>query len=34
MPESASAELSSRGMALVEGTINDFRSIIVLEPDG
>jgi hypothetical protein len=34
LPESASAKLPSRGMALVEGTINGFRSIIVLEPDG
>ena len=34
LPESASAELPSRGMALVEGTINGFRSKIVLEPDG
>jgi len=33
-PESASAKLPSRGMTLVEGTINDFRSKIVLEPDG
>jgi len=29
-----SAKLPSRGMTLVEGTINDFRSKIVLEPDG
>lgn len=34
LPESASAELPSRGLALVEGTINGFRSKIVLEPDG
>jgi hypothetical protein len=34
LPESASAKLPSRGMALVEGTINGFRSKIVLEPDG
>jgi hypothetical protein len=34
MTESASAKLPSRGMALVEGTINGFRSKIVLEPDG
>ncbi len=34
LPESASAELPSRGMALVEGTINGFASKIVLEPDG
>ena len=34
LPESASAKLPSRGMVLVEGTINGFRSKIVLEPDG
>jgi hypothetical protein len=34
LPASASAKLPSRGMALVEGTINGFRSKIVLEPDG
>ncbi len=34
LPESASTKLPSRGMALVEGTINGFHSIIVLEPDG
>lgn len=34
LPESASAELPSQGMALVEGTINGVRSKIVLEPDG
>jgi hypothetical protein len=34
LPESASAKLPSRGMALIEGTINGFRSKIVLEPDG
>lgn len=34
LPESASAKLPSRGMTLVEGTINRFRSKIVLEPDG
>jgi hypothetical protein len=34
LPESASAKLPSRGMALVEGTINGVRSKIVLEPDG
>jgi hypothetical protein len=34
LPESASAKLPSRGMTLVEGTINEFRSKIVLEPDG
>ena len=34
LPERASAKLPSRGMALVEGTINGFHSKIVLEPDG
>jgi hypothetical protein len=34
LPERASAKLPSRGMTLVEGTINGFRSKIVLEPDG
>ena len=34
LPESASAKLPSRGMTLVEGTINGSRSKIVLEPDG
>ena len=34
LPESASAKLPSRGMTLIEGTINGFRSKIVLEPDG
>jgi hypothetical protein len=34
LPESESAKLLSRGMALVEGTINGFHSKIVLEPDG
>ena len=34
LPKSASAKLPSRGMALVEGTINGFRSKLVLEPDG
>ena len=34
LPESASVKLPSRGMTLVEGTINGFRSKIVLEPDG
>ncbi len=34
LPENASAKLPSRGMALVEGTVNGFRSKIVLEPDG
>ncbi len=34
LPESASAQLPSRGMALVEGTINGVPAKIVLEPDG
>jgi hypothetical protein len=34
LPEGASAKLPSRGMTLVEGTINGCRSKIVLEPDG
>jgi hypothetical protein len=34
LPEKASAKLPSRGMTLVEGTINGFHSKIVLEPDG
>ncbi len=34
LPESASAQLPSRGSTLVEGTINEFSSKIVLEPDG
>ncbi len=34
LPKSASAKLPSRGMALVEGTVNGFHSKIVLEPDG
>jgi hypothetical protein len=34
LPKSASARLPSRGMALVEGTINGVPSKIVLEPDG
>lgn len=33
-PESESAKLPSRGMTLVEGTVNGFHSKIVLEPDG
>ena len=32
--ENASAKLPSRGKTLVEGTINGFRSTIVLGPDG
>ncbi len=34
LPESASAELSSRGMIMVQGTINDVPFKTVLEPDG
>jgi hypothetical protein len=34
MPESASAKLPSRGMTLVEGTINTFPFQAVLDPDG
>lgn len=34
LPESASAQLSSRGMAMVEGTINGVRIQAALEPDG
>ena len=34
LPEAASTKLPSRGMTLVEGTINGFHSKIVLEPDG
>jgi hypothetical protein len=34
LPESASAQLPSRGSTIVEGTINGFHSKIVLEPDG
>ncbi len=34
LPEKASAKLPSRGMTLVEGTINGFHSKILLEPDG
>src|SRR5512135_1732822 len=34
LPESASAKLPSRGMTLVDGTINGFCSKFVLEPDG
>jgi len=33
-PESVSVKLPSRGMTLVEGTVNGFPSKIVLEPDG
>jgi hypothetical protein len=34
LPKSASAKLPSRGMTMVEGTINGFRFQAVLEPDG
>lgn len=34
LPEEASAKLPSRGMTMVEGTINGFRFQTVLEPDG
>ena len=34
LPENASAQLPSRGLVLVEGTINGVHSKIVLEPDG
>lgn len=34
LPKSASAKLPSRGMAMVEGTINGFRFQSALEPDG
>jgi hypothetical protein len=34
VPKSASARLPSRGMAIVEGTINGFRFQAALEPDG
>jgi len=34
LPRSASAKLPSRGMTMVEGTINDFRFQAALEPDG
>lgn len=34
LPERESAKLPSRGMTLVEGTINGYHSKIVLEPDG
>ncbi len=33
LPESASAKLPSRGMTMVEGTINGFRFQAALEPD-
>ena len=34
LPKSASAKLPSRGMVMVEGTINDFGFQAPLEPDG
>ena len=34
LPEDESTKLPSRGMTLVEGTVNGFPSKIVLEPDG
>jgi hypothetical protein len=34
LPERASAKLPSRGMALVEGTLNGQQCKLVLEPDG
>ena len=34
LPESASAKLPSRGMTMVDGTINDFHIQAALEPDG
>lgn len=34
LPKSASAKLRTRGMTMVEGTINGFRFRAVLEPDG
>jgi hypothetical protein len=34
LPDSASAKLPSRGMAMVEGTINGFSFQAALEPDG
>jgi hypothetical protein len=34
LPESASAKLPSRGMTMVDGTINGFRFQAGLEPDG
>src|SRR5215212_3541258 len=34
LPKSASAKLPSRGMTMVEGTINDFRFQATLDPDG
>src|SRR5690348_4269849 len=34
LPPSASAQLPSRGMVLVEGSINGARFLTALEPDG
>ena len=34
LPKSASAKLPSRGMTMVEGTINDFHFQAALDPDG
>jgi len=34
LPKSASAKLSSRGMVMADGSINDFRFQAALEPDG
>lgn len=34
LPKEASAKLPSRGIAMVKGTINDFRFQTALEPDG
>jgi hypothetical protein len=34
LPPGASAQLPSRGMTMVEGTVNDFRFQAALEPDG
>ena len=34
LPKSASAKLPSRGMTMVQGTINGFRFQAPLEPDG
>jgi Bacteriocin-protection, YdeI or OmpD-Associated/Domain of unknown function (DUF1905) len=34
LPKSASAKLPSRGLTMVEGTINGFRFQAALEPDG
>src|SRR6187401_1119739 len=34
LPKSASVKLPSRGMTMVDGTINDFHFQAALEPDG